>query len=208
LIGVFRPRIHTAGARSSSPRSKRPELRDKLQKAVQLIVRTQNDEGGWRYQAVTADTDLSVRICQINALRAARSAGVFVPRETVDACLKYVKQLQNPDGGFRNMSTTGSSAFPRSAAGVVALYSVAEYESKEINAGIEFLKQFLPERSGQPYIPHYFYGHYYAIQAMWIRGGGDGDSWYPAIRDDPVRRQTPRVPGRTASAPSIGRRWL
>ena len=67
-------------------------------------------------------------ICQINALRAARNAGLFVPKETVDACIRYVKQSQNPDGGFRYMLQGGASAFPRSAAGVVALQSAGEYD--------------------------------------------------------------------------------
>ncbi len=98
----------------------RPEIREKLRKAVQLIIDTQNNEGGWRYQPVKHDADLSVTICQINALRAARNAGLYVPKDTVDACIGYVKQSQNPDGGFRYMLSGGASAFPRSAAGVVA----------------------------------------------------------------------------------------
>ena len=102
----------------------RPEIREKLQKAVRLIIDSQNIEGGWRYQPVRHDADLSVTICQINALRAARNAGLFVPKETVDACIRYVKQSQNPDGGFRYMLQAGAtSEFPRSAAGVVALQS-------------------------------------------------------------------------------------
>ena len=95
----------------------RPEIREKLQKAVRLIIDTQNAEGGWRYQPVRRDADLSVTICQINALRAARNAGLFVPKETVENCIRYVKQSQNPDGGFRYMLQGGASAFPRSAAG-------------------------------------------------------------------------------------------
>jgi hypothetical protein len=98
-----------------------PEIRVKLGKAVRLIVDTQNAEGGWRYQPVRRDADLSVTICQINALRAARNAGVFVPKQTVDACIRYFKTSQNLDGGFRYMLPGGASAFPRSAAGVVAL---------------------------------------------------------------------------------------
>ena len=99
----------------------RPEIREKLQKAVRLIIDSQNNEGGWRYQPVRHDADLSVTICQINALRAARNAGLYVPKETVDACIRYVKQSQNPDGGFRYMLQAGAtSEFPRSAAGVVA----------------------------------------------------------------------------------------
>lgn len=170
----------------------RPEIREKLEKAVRLIVDTQNFEGGWRYQPVRRDADLSVTVCQINALRAARNAGIFVPKETVDACIRYVKQSQNPDGGFRYMLMGGASAFPRSAAGLVALYSAAVYESKEIESGITYIKQFIPEiKFGQRY-SHYFYGHYYAAQAMWIRGGDDWNLWYPAIRDELIRRQSPQ----------------
>ena len=120
----------------------RPEIREKLQKAVRLIIDTQNIEGGWRYQPVKHDADLSVTICQINALRAARNAGLYVPKETVDACIRYVKQSQNPDGGFRYMLSGGpSSEFPRSAAGVVALQSAGEYDSKEVRDGIAYLRQ-------------------------------------------------------------------
>jgi hypothetical protein len=66
-----------------------------------LIIEAQNAEGGWRYQPVPRDADLSVTICQIDALRAARNARLFVPTKTVDACTRYVRQSQNPDGGFR-----------------------------------------------------------------------------------------------------------
>ena len=121
----------------------RPEIREKLQKAVRLIIDSQNIEGGWRYQPVKHDADLSVTICQINALRAARNAGLFVPKETVDACIRYVKQSQNADGGFRYMLQAGpTSEFPRSAAGVVALQSAGEYDSKEVRDGIAYLRQF------------------------------------------------------------------
>jgi len=167
----------------------RPEIREKLQKAIRLIIDTQNREGGWRYQPVPRDADLSVTICQINALRAARNAGLFVPKETVAACIRYVKLSQNADGGFRYMLQGGASAFPRSAAGLVALQSAGEYDTKEITSGIAYLKQYMPEiKLGNRY-SHYFYGHYYAAQAMWIQGGDDWNLWYPAIRDELVRRQ-------------------
>ncbi|MFO0960729.1 MAG: prenyltransferase/squalene oxidase repeat-containing protein [Isosphaeraceae bacterium] len=154
--------------------TRRPEIRDKLEKAVRLIIDTQNGEGGWRYQPRKADADLSVTICQINALRAAKNAGLFVPRETVEACIRYVKLSQNADGGFRPHAQPGAGAFPRSAAGVVALYSAGEYESKEIDAGIAYLKQFMPEINLSPRYSHFFYGHYYAGPGLWIRGAMTG----------------------------------
>jgi Prenyltransferase and squalene oxidase repeat len=169
--------------------TRRPEIREKLQKAVRLIVDTQNVEGGWRYQPIRRDADLSVTICQINALRAARNAGLFVPKETVGACIRYVKRSQNPDGGFRYMLQGGASAFPRSAAGVVALQSAGEYDTKEVKEGIAYLRQYMREiKLGNRY-SHYFYGHYYAAQAMWLRGGDDWAEWYPAIRNELLHRQ-------------------
>ncbi len=160
----------------------RADIREKLKKAVQLIVDSQNDEGGWRYQPQPHDADISVTICQIMALRAARNAGLYVPKATVDACIEYVKRSQNPDGGFMYLPTGGPSAFPRSAAGIVALYT-AGYDGPEIKKGLEYLVQEVPRgrfnRHG-----HYYYGQYYAVQAMWHAGGEYWQKWYPAIRDE------------------------
>lgn len=165
------------------------ELREKLGKAVNLIVNTQNDEGGWRYHPRRQDADVSVTICQIMALRAARNAGVFVPNETVDRCTEYIKQSQNPEGGFRYQPGTASQ-FPRSAAGVVALYSAGIYKGDEIDKGLKYLMKFVPHAGamrGQDF--HYFYGQYYAAQAMWHAGGNYWNQWYPAIREELVARQ-------------------
>jgi hypothetical protein len=171
--------------------TRRPEIREKLQKAVRLIVDSQNNEGGWRYQPVKRDADISVTICQINALRAARNAGLYVPKETVDACIKYVKLSQNGDGGFRYMLTgAASSEFPRSAAGVVALQSAGDYESKEVKDGIAYLRRGNHGLRAGRRNNHYFYGQYYAAQAMWIQGGDDWSAWYPAVRDELLNRQS------------------
>jgi prenyltransferase beta subunit len=175
--------------------SPRDDLRDKLTKAIDLIVRTQNSEGGWRYQPRREDADISVTICQVMALRAARNAGLRVPNETVDRCIEYVKKSQNADGGFRYMlQAGGDSQFPRSAAGVVALYSAGIYEGREVDKGLAYLDQFLPRAGGigvQSQDGHFFYGHYYAVQAMWQTSGERWARWYPAIRDLLVTRQQP-----------------
>lgn len=171
--------------------TRRSEIREKLKKAVQLIVYTQNDEGGWRYQPTrNQQADLSVTICQIMALRAARNAGIYVPRNTVDKCTDYVRRSQNHDGGFRYMLTPGPSDFPRSAAGVVALYSAGVYEGKELERGLEYLMAAMPGRRYR-HQSHYFYGHYYAVQAMYQAGGDFWSKWYPAIRDELLQRTRP-----------------
>lgn len=171
--------------------SMRADLRERLSAAVNLIVKTQNREGGWRYQPQPRDADISVTICQIMALRAARNAGIHVPSATVDRCIDYVKRSQNPDGGFMYMIQGGQSAFPRSAAGVVALYSSGVYEGEEIQRGLEYLMGHVP-RGGQFHREsHYFYGHYYSVQAMWHAGGEHWKNWYPAIRDELLALQRP-----------------
>ena len=44
-------------------------VRDALGRAVRLIVDSQNEEGGWRYNPVPLDADVSVTICEIMALQ-------------------------------------------------------------------------------------------------------------------------------------------
>jgi prenyltransferase beta subunit len=181
--------------------SPRPELREKLEKAVKLIVNCQNNDGGWRYFPIKADADLSVTVCQIMALRAARNAGIAVPKEVIDRAISYVKRSQNADGGFMYMLPSGESGFPRSAAGVVALNSAGIYEGKEIERGLDYLNGFLPGAGGAGRETYYYYGHYYAVQAMWQAGGKRFAKWYPAIRDDLVSKQ--RGDGAWSSSESI-----
>jgi hypothetical protein len=170
--------------------SPRPELREKLSKAVQIIVNSQNKEGGWRYKPVRADADISVTVCQVMALRAARNAGVFVPNETIEHAVDYVKRSQNADGGFMYMiQGSQDSAFPRSAAAVVALYGAGVYKGPEIEKGLDYLMQFIPTEGVARRESYYFYGHYYAVQAMWQAGGQRWSRWYPAVRDELIDRQ-------------------
>jgi hypothetical protein len=171
--------------------SPREDLREKLTGAVDLIVRTQNAEGGWRYQPRREDADISVTVSQVMALRAARNAGLAVPNETIQRSIDYVKRCQNADGGFRYMLHQGDSAFPRSAAGVVALYSAGIYEGREIERGLKYLDQHVPRDDAFGQDSHFFYGHYYGVQATWLAGGRRWERWYPAIRDVLLKRQQP-----------------
>jgi prenyltransferase beta subunit len=170
----------------------RKEVRTTLQDAVQLIISTQNPQGGWRYRPVAADADLSVTICQIMALRAARNAGISVPKDVADRCVKYVKDCQDVhnSGGFRYQQHGGPPGFARTAAGVVALNSAGIYDGESVQKGLDYLMRFKPgdNRAGFfnnfEHQMHYFYGHYYAVQAMWIKGGNYWREWYPAIRNE------------------------
>ena len=169
--------------------TQRDDIRDKLTKAVQLIINAQNDQGGWRYQPARNDADISVTVCEVMALRAARNAGLYVPHRTIAKSVAFVKKCQNEDGGFMYMLTGGPSAFPRSAAGVVALYRAGIYEGREIDKGLDYLMDQIPRGDDFSHETYFFYGHYYAVQAMWHAGGDRWARWYPAIRDALLKRQ-------------------
>ena len=94
-----------------------PRLRNSLERAVQLIINSQNKEGGWRYEPDSKDADLSVTICEVMALRAARNAGLFVPKDTIDRCTEYVRKCQTPEGGFRYQLTHDLASDVRSHRG-------------------------------------------------------------------------------------------
>jgi len=166
-------------------------VREALVKAVRVIVNSQNDEGGWRYRPVPLDADVSVTICQIMALRSARNAGIKVPKETIDRAVDYVRRCQNPDGGFKYMLFSGGSGWPRTAAGVASLFYAGIYDDNAIDEGLDYLvRNAFPGRAPGVGQPHYFYGHYYAVQAMYLAGGEYWATWWPAIRDELTSRQT------------------
>jgi len=175
----------------------RERLRGTLNRAVKLIIDSQNSEGGWRYQPIKQDADISVTICQIMALRAARNAGITVPKSVADRCIKYVQDCQDVrgSGGFRYQRQGGPLGFARTAAGVVALYSAGVYEGEAVQKGLDYLMQNCRPGLNQPFPRdremqiHYYYGHYYAAQAMWTAGGRFWKEWFPAIRDELLRTQ-------------------
>src|SRR5262245_52039940 len=180
-------------------KAQQKRVRETLERAVKLIIDTQNDAGGWRYEPKKSAADVSVTICQIMALRSARNAGLSVPKETVDRCVQYVRKCQHEDGGFAYMPGQGRSEFPRSAAGVCALYSAGIYEGDDIRKGLDFLMKFKPGRNqfvrNAGLDMHYFYGQYYAAQVMWTAGGDYWKEWFPAIREELIARARNRTDG-------------
>ena len=165
-------------------------VRDALSRAVRLIENSQNEEGGWRYNPVPDDADVSVTICQVMALRSARNAGIKVPKQVIDRAVRYVRECQNPDGGFRYMRTTGTSGWPRSAAGVATLYYAGQYDDDSIPRGLGYVRRTaLPDGAGPMVQAYYFYGHYYAAQAMYLAGGDWWKEWWPRIRSELIQHQ-------------------
>jgi hypothetical protein len=179
-------------------------VREKLQAAVDCIVSAQNTQGGWRYLPGSKDSDMSITVTCVMALRGARNVGIYVPRDTILRAIEYVKlsfikEYPNSEmvGGywyqiFDQPFRHSRTSFALTAAGVTALYGAGEYDSEQIRAGLKFL--FDKTRWRPPaYRMHqsfdYFYGHYYAIQAFYQAGGQYWARWYPDIREEIVNGQ-------------------
>jgi hypothetical protein len=172
--------MHPAAAKDA-------KVRGALEQAVDFTVKAQNREGGWRYEPLAQYADVSVTVAQMMALRAARNAGLFVRKNVMDNAAAYVKGCQMPDGGFSYFKGQGYSAFARSAASIVGLYSAGIYEGKEVERGLRYIQQFTPGRQFSPreILPqHYWYAQYYAALAMWTAGDDYWTTWLPAIRDE------------------------
>jgi RNA polymerase sigma factor (sigma-70 family) len=164
-----------------------------LKRAVKLMLDSQNHQGGWRYQPRPRDADVSVTACQMLALLTAKKTGIEVPPEAVDGGLAYIKSCQVAENGsFLYMPGQGPPGFPRSAAAVAVLVTAGKDAAKEDAAkkGLDYLFAFKPgnDQKKEESLPlHYYYGHYFAAQAMWKAGGKFRTDWYPAIRDELLR---------------------
>jgi hypothetical protein len=175
-------------------------LRDALKKAVDLICATQNGKGGWRYQPKIADDDLSVTVMQLMALRAAKDAGMAVPKEVIDAGIAYVKACHNgkgagKDGGFA-YTPGGGSGWARTGAGITSLQVAGNYKANEVSEGVEYLLTFQPV--GEKKVDDWWdYGSYYSTMGMYQAqslGAWGKKAWtqfYPAMTKAVIARQKP-----------------
>jgi Prenyltransferase and squalene oxidase repeat len=204
----------------------RADVRDKLQSAVDYIVACQNQEGAWRYMPFAVESDMSITVCQLNALRGARNVGIRVPRSTIDRAAAYVaRSYETQDesdygygfgsdnyyrlgkGSFKyQVNRQTRSSFALTAAGIAALHNTGNYGTSlqatpadkklastiDLNASIDFLLDHYDLVSGSsPYTFHYFYwyGHYYATQALYVIGGKAWAWYYPKMREELVHGQ-------------------
>jgi len=158
-------------------------LREKLKKAVELIVTTQSSRGGWRYFPGRDEQDISVTVMMVVALRAARNCGLEVPDQTIQRAIAYVRSLAHNEGGFGYQSAN-DRGIARTGAGMFSLQVCGEYNDPRIAQGLQYL-----QKNGMfdPQWEHY--GLYYISAALYQIGG---DAWsrnYPVIRDRLIKSQ-------------------
>lgn len=160
------------------------QIHDRCQKAIDLIVQSQRvkkpafAKGGWRYTPDANDSDLSVSVWQMMALRSAKNDGMEVPSSTIDDAIQYlVRSFTSPvdpqgrpqvrNNGFSYEASNDNPTFTMTAAGLLAIQVCGEYESELVSGATEWLLDHPPKWNDR----FILYGIYYYTQGMHQRGG-------------------------------------
>ncbi len=167
-------------------------IREKARKGVQLILRAQkvpkneHSRGGWRYTPDDTSSDMSVTVWQVMALRAAKNAGIDVPKEAIDDAVKYIKRLYDAEAEKRGKISPGGFGYQNkgreistTAEGLLALQVCGEYEAPETLGAAERLsnEKIRPEERW------FYYTTYYYAQGMYQRGGKYAEDGRKAVAD-------------------------
>lgn len=162
-------------------------VRRSVQRAINLIVDSQNSQGGWRYHPGRDDADLSVTVMQVVALRAAQNARLRVPQKTLDQALKYVRSCAVDKGGFAYQPRQNNAAMARTAAGTLSMQLLGAFDDETVDKGVAYMA----DRRYRKNHSHFWYMSYYAMQAHFQAGGTAWAQWHPTVRRFLLDHQEP-----------------
>jgi hypothetical protein len=186
-----------------------------LERAVNLIVDSQNQQGGWRYNPFDREVDLSVTVCQVQALRAARNIGIRVPVETIERAIDYVRRSRVDRGRYEGLfyyKIHGRGAYDKpneyaiNAAALTALSSAGVHDDNLTDPVLRFLDDDYPSLVDY-YSDHFYfwYGNYYAAQAFYQHGGAVCRKFHTRLMADLLKSQLPD--GRWRNRVGPGDEW-
>ncbi len=161
------------------------QIRQALQRGVELTGRSQSPAGGWLYTPDANRDEGSVTVTQVQGMRAARNAGIAVPKRVIDRAMQYLVDSANPDGGIRyQVSDNGPSRPAITAAAVVCYYNAGQYTDPHAIKAMKFSEDSLSPRGANSArsFGHYFYAHLYMAQAMYLSGEAKWKPYYADMR--------------------------
>ena len=189
-IGLFTIAMPELWGMTSDPKDNK-EIQVALERVVEIILRSQNPLGGWRYAPrPDAGQDTSVTAMVFVSLASAREAGVLVPAETIERVTNYLRNqaFDERRGGFGYQGKGYTIAC--TSGGVYAAQLAGHRETEWVSAALNTLendpKMFSRKDNG-----HFYYSHYYAMQAMVQASEDRYAKWYPKIRDSLISLQQP-----------------
>lgn len=179
------------GGRSSE------RIRQALVAAVACIQNSQGPEGGWEYESIlSANHEGSVTICYVQALRAARNAGIVVDHKVIERAEAYVLRLQKENGEFRYKLDQEDSSIALTAASISTLNMAGRYDNAVIQTAIDAIWSGLSLQSEshpsgrQKPTPWPYYQRLYIAQAFWqLSDGSHFKRWFKDERTLLLRQQ-------------------
>ncbi len=162
---------------------RRKSLEGVLTRAVRFCGDAQTRRGGWGY---VSDKDGggfdegSTTITQLQALRAARNAGIAVPKEVIDKANKYLKDATTDRGAviYSLAQGRGEGGPALVAAAIAGSFSTGEYDNPLAKKWLQFAKREIPigqvGRFGPDEDTHYYYA-----QVMYILGEDGWERLFP-----------------------------
>ena len=177
-------------------------IHDRCQKAIDLVLSSQQESkpthfrGGWRYNPNAKDSDLSVSVWQVMALRSAKNDGLQVPASAIGAAVEYLKRSYaspldrnglpaKKASGFCYTPQQNNPNFTMTAAGLLAMQVCGEYESPLVAGSADWLLVHPPQWKNS----FCSYGTYYYSQGMYQRGGKHAQTAEKLVRDMLLEKQ-------------------
>jgi hypothetical protein len=165
------------------------KLRKSVKNGVRLTARCQSPEGGWYYQPVARGHEGSIAITQVQAIWAARQAGINVPQKTIDKGIKYMAKSQCGDGGIAYMMGMKRSTPALSVAGVMIFCGLGKRESREATKAIAYMRKRMATYVKGSASGHRHYTDFYFGQALYQAGDPDWSKNFPKLRDRIIKGQ-------------------
>jgi hypothetical protein len=121
-------------------------IKEALEKASEVILRSQNPSGGWRYQPqADAGQDTSCTMTVFHALASAHQAGIVVPNATIAKVVKYLEGVYDRQTGVFSYTGGSKAKSPACTAGGAYIAQLAgQRDTEMVNAAIRYLKSQAP----------------------------------------------------------------
>lgn len=166
---------------------RRKRLEDVLNRSVKYIGLAQTKLGGWGYLANGCSTEGdgldegSVTITQVQALRAAKNAGISVPAKIIEDGREYLRKSTGPGGGIiYSLGMNRRDERPALAAAAVACgFSGGEYTSPLVKGWLQVCKRTIPPINEGGRMGHDEYAHYYLAQVIYALGDNGYAKLFP-----------------------------
>ncbi|MDG2470524.1 MAG: hypothetical protein P8M80_14675 [Pirellulaceae bacterium] len=180
--------------------SEDPLLRTPAQQAIQFVINSQHDRGGWRYQPRQAG-DTSVVGWQIMALKSAMMCGFEVDPNVMWRAQGFLDSVSSQEGalyGYTNPNRRGQAT---TAIGLLCrMYMGWDQNHPSVRQGAVWINQWGPEVGGWTLGQNVaerqktnfrcgMYYNYYATQFMQQLGGESWDIWNRKMRDFLIETQ-------------------